>query len=260
MSRASFVLAVLLLKVGSAQQPTYSDANIVNASDYSTGPFAPNSVLTIFGSNLSWYTHALASSDIVAETVPGQMANVAVYIDNRPAPLLYVSPTQINFLVPGNEISGDVPVRVVRQGVWGPEARITLVDAAPALFDIGNGFAIATHGEGSLLTEDSPAQPAEIVVIYATGLGATQPNPSPGQIPQSAAPLLLLDSLTVSLDGRTLPSFRIKYAGATPLSAGLYQINLEMPPETGPDPLIQVAVGNKADSGGLKLAFQPAAK
>ena len=37
-----------------AQAPTYSAAGIVNAWDYSPGPFAPNSVLSLFGTNLSW--------------------------------------------------------------------------------------------------------------------------------------------------------------------------------------------------------------
>ena len=45
----------------------------------------------------------------------------------------------------------------------------------------------------------------------------------------------------------------IKYAGLTPGSAGLYQINLEMPKETGNDPEIRVTAGNLAAQAGLKL-------
>jgi len=210
----------------------------------------------MFGSNLSYYTRALEASDITANTLPIELAGVAVYVDNCRAPMLYVSGTQINFIVPGNEIGGDVAVRVAREGVSGPEVTVTLVDAAPALFDAGTGYALATHGDGTLLTGASPARPGEIVVVYATGLGATEPNPNPGEIPQSAAPLQWLSSLSVSLDGAVLPSFRIKYAGVTPFSVGLYQLNIELPPDVGADPAIQVAMGTQASSGALKLAVQ----
>jgi uncharacterized protein (TIGR03437 family) len=213
-------------------------------------------VLSIFGANLSWYTYALESSDIAGNVLPIELEGVKVYVDNWPSPMLYVSGTQINFIVPGNEIAGDITVRVVREGEWGPEVTVTLVDAAPALFDTGTGYAIATHADGSLITTGSPGQGGETVVVYATGLGATQPNPSPGAIPQSAAPMQWLSSLVVSLDGTALPSFRIKYAGATPDSVGLYQINLELPPDVGTDPEIQVAVGAQSSPAGLQLAVR----
>jgi uncharacterized protein (TIGR03437 family) len=177
-------------------------------------------------------------------------------VDNWPSPMLYVSGSQINFILPGNEIAGNVTIRVVREGVTGPEVTVALVEAAPALFDVGTGFAIATHADGTLLTGASPGQPGEIVVVYATGLGATEPNPNPGEIPQNAASLLWLSSLAVSLDGITLPSYLIKYAGATPGSVGLYQINLELPQDVPADPSIQLAVGTQTNAGTLKIAVQ----
>lgn len=256
MARTLLVLGVLVFRITWAQAPAYTADDIVNASDYSPGPFAPNSVLTIFGSNLSWYTHALQASDIAGNTLPTELASVSVYVDNWPAPLLYVSGPQINFIVPGNEIGGTIALRVVREGVTGPEVSLVLVDAAPALFDTGMGYAVATHGNGSLLTGASPAQPGETVVVYATGLGATVPNPSPGELPQTAASLLWIGTLSVSLDGAVLPPYLIKYAGATPLCAGLYQLNIELPSDVGADPAIQLTMGTQTSSGTLKIAVQ----
>jgi uncharacterized protein (TIGR03437 family) len=256
LQRPSAVLAVLVLKAAFAQAPAYTADSIVNASDYSSAPFAPNSVLSIFGTNLSWYTHALESGDISANTLPIELQGVEVYVDNWPSPMLYVSGSQINFILPGNEVAGNVTIRVVREGVAGPEVTVALVEAAPALFDVGTGFAIATHADGTLLTGASPAQAGEIVVVYATGLGATEPNPNPGEIPQNAASLLWLSSLTVSLDGITLPSYLIKYAGATPGSVGLYQINLELPQDVTADPAIRLTVGTQSNAGTLKIAVQ----
>jgi uncharacterized protein (TIGR03437 family) len=45
----------------------------------------------------------------------------------------------------------------------------------------------------------------------------------------------------------------IKYAGVTPSSAGLYQINLYVPAGTGNDPELEIAAGNLAVQTGLKL-------
>lgn len=253
---SAVVLIVLVSNVALGQAPVYTAANIVNASDYATGPFAPNSVLSLFGSNLSWSTHILSSDDIAANTLPISLANVEVYVDNYPAPLLYVSPLQINFLIPGNEISGDVTVRVAREGVSGPLVTIALVDSAPAVFDLGNGFILAAHADGSVITPSAPALPGETMVVYVTGLGRTQPNPAPGEIPQYAASILNPGSLTVSMDGSVLEWFRIKYAGVTPLSVGLYQINIELPPTAGPNPGIVVTIGGQSSPAGLCLAVQ----
>jgi uncharacterized protein (TIGR03437 family) len=257
LTRMCLVLVVLDAALAWGQAPTYTAASVVNASDYTTGPFAPNSVLSVFGTNLSWSTQTLRSSDIANSTLPTQLANVAVYVDNWPAPLLYVSATQVNFLVPGNEISGDVPVRVVREGVTGPVVTISLADASPALFPLGNGYIIATHGaDGSLITADSPAQGGEIIVVYATGLGRTEPNPSPGQIPMNPATIEGYSSLSVFLDGAPLPWYLIKYAGVTPGSVGLYQINIELPKPVDPDPQIMVTIGSQSSPLGLQLAVQ----
>jgi uncharacterized protein (TIGR03437 family) len=247
------VLAVLALRVAQAQAPAYTADSIVNASDYSSGPFAPNSVLSLFGSNLSWYTGA-GTAPGAGGVVSGNLAGTAVYVDNYPAALLYASGSQINFVIPDNEIAGAVSVQVVRQGVLGPLVTVTLVNAAPALFALGTGFAVATHADGTLLTDASPAQPGEVVVIYATGLGITEPNGAPGEVPGGAALMQWFSSLTVSLNGVTVPSNLIEYAGVTPGWLGLYQINLQLPLNVAQDPTIQVTVGTQSSSATLQIA------
>ena len=246
-------LAFLMGWTAWGQAPSYAAKDIVNSADYSAGPFAPNSVLSVFGSNLSWYTDWLQAGNLVAGTVPFDMGGTRVYVDNVPAPLLYVSPVQINFVIPGNQIAGDVPVRVVRQGLSGPAITLTLRNAAPALFAQASGYAIATDGAGQLLTAANPSSPGAIVVVYATGLGRTQPNPAPGEVPGGAAPILELRNLTVFLDGYPLASYRVKYAGVTPYCAGLYQLNVELPAETGPDPELTVWIDGKSSLAGLRL-------
>jgi len=128
------VAAAVLCGAAWGQAPVYSAAGIVNASDFSAGPFAPNSVLSLFGANLSFGTAAVTTASIEAATLPTQLADVGVYVDNQAAPLLFVSAGQINFLVPSNETPHAASLQVVRQGITGPAVSITLLAAAPALF------------------------------------------------------------------------------------------------------------------------------
>ncbi len=75
MFRAWMALAAIAFGgVASGQGPSYSVANIVNASDYSAGPFAPNSVLTLFGANLAFSTAGLTRAKHRQPTLPIQLA------------------------------------------------------------------------------------------------------------------------------------------------------------------------------------------
>ncbi len=185
--------------------------------------------------------------------LPVEMNFVRVYVNGYPAPMLYVSDGQINFLIPSNLIPGPAVIQVL-SGIYGPEVTVTLVDAAPALFPMPGGYAIATDATGKLLTAEAPAHPNDTVVVYVTGLGYTSPNPGLGAIPNSAWPALA--AVKVALNGAALDPVRIKYAGVTPGSAGLYQINLVLPDGAGVDPEIVVSAGSTAGQGGLKLAMR----
>jgi uncharacterized protein (TIGR03437 family) len=91
--------------------------------------------VSIFGSDLGFCNETKADGPLQEE-----LGGVRVYVANLSAYLLYVD---INFIVPGNQKPAVVPVRVVRQGVTGPEAPITLVTAAPQLFATQDSYVIA---------------------------------------------------------------------------------------------------------------------
>ena len=256
MLRTWLVLALLLTSVAWGQAPVYSADNMVNAPNYAPGPFAPNSVATIFGSGLARSSQGLTADVILNNTLPKELNSTRVYVLDEPAPLLYVSDGQVNFLVPGDQLDGDVTIRVVREGVTGPKVTVTLVDAAPALFQTAAGYAIAAHVDNSVIAPGSPAQAGEIIVVYACGLGRTQPNPAPGVIPQTAALIQRLSDLKVYLGGTAIDPGSILYAGLTPGSPGLYQINLVLPANPGTDPEIRVAIADQSSPAGLKLAVQ----
>ena len=254
--RASLALATLLCGAARGAAPSYSAASIVNSGNYAPGPFAPNSIVTVFGTGLSRSSQQLTAGDIVGGYLPTELNFTRVYVDNFPAPLFYVSDSQINFLVPGNHLAGTMKIRVASEGNTGPEVTLPVVDAAPALFVLAGGYAIATHADNSLVSPDSPAHAGEIIVVYATGLGQTAPNPATGEIPQYAAPIVALRSLQLSLGGVAVDPGLIKYAGLTPMSAGLYQINVEVPGNPGTDPEVRVTIAGQSSPAGLKLAIR----
>jgi len=251
------LLAAAVLTVAAwGQAPSYSASSIVNVSDYSNGPFAPGSVIAIFGTNLSRSVYTLQASDIQFPYLPTELNYTQVLVNNTPVALFYVSPTQINFMVPCTDAVGQMTIQVVREGLAGPVITLPVVAAAPALFVWGAGLAIATHGDYSLVTAQAPAVAGEIIVLFATGLGKTAPDPGPGEIPMYAAPIVNLGTLQVTLGGKAVDGGLIKYAGVSPQSAGLYQINLEIPAATGSNPAIQVTVAGQSSESGLVLPVQ----
>jgi uncharacterized protein (TIGR03437 family) len=225
-------------------KPSYSSASIVNAADNQSGQLAPNAIGTIYGTNLAYSTSAVTESDIHGGALPIMLgaSETTVIIGNFPAALYYVSPTQINFLVPPNLLPGPVSVYVAVDTWRGPVTPLTLAPAAPGLFQLDAHNVVASHADGSVLTPSSPAKPGEVVVLWATGLGQTTPPPDGFQIPIAAAPLIADATLSILFDGVAVSPQAIDYAGQAPGFAGLYQINLTLPMSTGTNPEIRLQV------------------
>jgi uncharacterized protein (TIGR03437 family) len=222
--------------------PVYTAASIVNGADNQSDNLAPNTIGTIYGANLAYGTAALTGSDIQGGVLPIVLGDseTQVFISNYAADLYYVSPAQINFLVPPMLLPGPVSFRVVIDGLEGKSIQLTLATAAPGLFQLDAQNAVATLADGSVLTPSSPAKPGDIVILWATGLGATTPPVIYGQVPTAAAPLVAGANLEILLNGVAVPSSAIDYAGVAPGFAGLYQINLTLPKSTKANPEIQL--------------------
>jgi uncharacterized protein (TIGR03437 family) len=256
MLRAWLALGSFCCGVAWAAAPSYSADDILQASNYAPGPFAPNSVVSIFGTDLARSEYILSPSEIRDNTLPTELNYTRVYVDDTPVPLFYVNEHQINFLIPSRQSVGPAVVRVMRAGISGPKVTISVVDAAPALFLTPSGYTIASHRDYSLVSPDSPAQPGEVIFVWATGLGKTIANPLTGELPPYISEIVNKSSLQVLLDGVAVDPADILYAGLTPQSAGLYQINLKLPDSLGADPEIRVAIGAQTTPAGLKVAVQ----
>ncbi|MCP5119036.1 MAG: hypothetical protein GY953_50175 [bacterium] len=235
--------------------PSYSVASIVNSATNEPGAFAPNTIISIYGQNLAFDTKAISAADIDGILLPTMLAGtgVTVLVGNIPAIVYFVSPGQVNVLIPNNLRPIPVRLQLTRDGRAGPAIPIVLRQAAPALFPLDATTAIATRADGTVVSWDHPARPGEIVVLYATGLGPTNPNPVYRHVPSTAAWIERLDEFELLLDGVRVDPGRIAYAGLTPGFAGLYQINLYLPEDTPVNPEIRIAIGEHRSPGGAFL-------
>jgi uncharacterized protein (TIGR03437 family) len=103
---------------------------------------------------------------------------------------------------------------------------IQLAADSPGIAAFASGGIIAQHGDGSLITDDSPAAPAEYVVFYVSGMGQTNHPVSSGVASPSSPLATPSDSPTLTLNGTSIP---ISFAGLTPTLVGLYQVNFQVP-------------------------------
>jgi uncharacterized protein (TIGR03437 family) len=243
-----------------APAPSYTAAGIVSTCNGAPGPFAPNMGVTIRGAALAFSARALTDADISTGRIPTSLNGVRVFVDGFPAPIFYVSESQVNFLIPANELAGQSTVWLVRESVAGPQVQITLLNAAPALFPSATapGYAIAQLWPAySLMEPDAPAPGGGIVILYAAGLGETDYFPlNADEIPLLAGRLKDMKNFRVYLNGAALDPAMVLYAGICPGWAGLYQINFFLPFDAGTDPEIRLGTGERLSAPGLKLAVR----
>jgi uncharacterized protein (TIGR03437 family) len=98
---------------------------------------------------------------------------------------------------------------------------------------------------GTALTT-RPAKPGETILLYATGLGPTDPAVPPGATFSGAAPTV--DQVTVTIGGVKAP---VAFAGL--VGAGLYQINATVPNVGAGDERLALTVNGMAAQEGISV-------
>jgi uncharacterized protein (TIGR03437 family) len=177
---------------------------VVNAASFKVGALAPNTIGTLYGRDLAFVTRSLAQEDLYNGTLPTTLlgSGVRLLINRTLAFIYFVSPTQINFLVPSTLTPGRAEIQLGLDGRYGEAVPVMLTEFSPALFQVDPETAMATRADGSLVSQERPARAGEVVILYATGLGATRPRLPAGQIPTGAAWLERFEEFRVILDGR----------------------------------------------------------
>ncbi len=261
-ARVGFAVALLSAQTitadlsGVSGAPAYSAAGIVQAASQTATSLAPNTIATLYGANLSFTTRALGAADLVHGDLPLSLDGVTVYVNGIAANLFFVSPGQINFLVPYEITASTATVYVLRNATAGPAVRVSISNTAPAFFEWNGNLAVAQHADGTLISVAAPAKGGEVIVLFAAGLGRTAPDISSGYVAQRAATILYAAQLRVLLNGVECPSGSVLYAGLTPGFAGLYQINLRLPDALPQNPEIRVVIGTQSSPAAVQLSSQ----
>jgi uncharacterized protein (TIGR03437 family) len=153
----------------SEAQPSIS--SVLNAASYDAA-ISPGCWTAIMGSGLASTT---LKPDGTAQVLPTSLGGVSVTVNGSVAELLYVSPKQINLVIPldvrltGNTV---VPLIVTSDGVASRPYNVRLLSHAPAIFTrdgSGTGRALLSNVDADVDTVAS----GDTVFFFATGLGPT---------------------------------------------------------------------------------------
>ena len=214
--------------------PSISAGGIVNNANYAPGttPLAPGSIAAIFGTNLTDGTSCLPAggcnpsfdSDGRLNTV---MSGAQVTVNGNPVPIFYATPTQLGIQIPAELSGSSATVQVSVAGQSSGSMSIPIGANSPGVFtqnQRGTGAGAITHASGTLVNSSNPAQPGEVIVIYATGLGKVTPPVATGALSSgitttAATPVITIDGIAAE----------VRFSGLSNCCVGLNQINLVVP-------------------------------
>ncbi len=197
-----------------AQVPTISPQGLVNAATFRSASSLPvaarGSLVTIWGDNLA---NATAAADSIP--IPTQLSGTQVLFGGVAAPLLYVSPHQINAQVPF-ELPDTSSVDMLVNNGSGESAalRVTLLTQDPGVFVV--------YRQGSPVSSSNQISPGDTIIVFTTGLGPVLPPVPSGQtILSSPLPVVAITPV-VKVWGQPVP---VSFAGLAAGLVGVYRID-----------------------------------
>lgn len=178
-----------------------------------------------------------------------ELADVEVLLNEKPVPLYFVSPTQINFLVPMDApTSGDAEIQVVRKSTQQVVAtsRLPFDHVSPALFILDGspeGQIAALNQDGSVNSPNNAAPIGSYVSLFGTGQGFVPNAPPDGELPTGPLPAQEQSpSLRIVIGSDFVEPSDIQYSGLAPSLVGVWQINVRIPERVAPSSAVDVVV------------------
>jgi len=224
-----FINVPLTFSVGISSN--VSITGMANAASFQQA-FAPGMILSVFGKNLANSTQQAPGTPL-----PLNLGGVSVTINGLPAPLYYVSPTQLNIQIP-YETPARSSLLAVNNNGQVATSTLNVSTSSPGIF-----------ASGGSLVPTANVSPGQGVVLFLTGEGevtpivATGAPPSGQALSQPPQPRL---PLTLTVAGiQVTPLF----VGVPSWSVGVTQVNFVVPPAAslGIQPVV-VKVGDTASS------------
>jgi uncharacterized protein (TIGR03437 family) len=194
--------------------------------------------------------------------LPASLGGVQVLVNGKSAFISYVQPMQVNVLTPPDNAVGPVEVDVItNHGTVA--AMVNMASISPALFTYllqGRFYADALFATdyayvaavGAIPGVTSrPAKAGDYILLFATGLGQTNPPYPVGQVLTAACPVPDLSKVSVLIGGQ--PAL-VHFAGMT--YAGVFQVNIQVPNgiPAGDQPIV-LGVAGQASLPTVYLTF-----
>jgi uncharacterized protein (TIGR03437 family) len=234
-------------------------SNVENGASFLAG-FSQGSWITITGANLSGTTRIWTSADFNGNSLPTSLDQVSATIDGKPAYIYYISPTQINALSPADTALGSVPVQVTCAGKTSNVLNGTEAAFSPALFMFspqGQKYAAAVRTDGQYIGPASlypgltiPAKAGDILQLYGTGFGPTNPTTDFSQKLSGAPPTA--NTVTATIGG---VAATVLFAGL--VASGEYQFDIVVPAGApSGDNLVVLTVGGMTSQANAYLTLQ----
>jgi uncharacterized protein (TIGR03437 family) len=231
---SSAPVTVSVTATGSGASGTPAIGGVANGASFNSS-FAPGSILSVFGSQLSPTTQSASGVPLPVSTL-----GVAVLVNGISAPLYYVAPGQLNVQIPYETTANSSAVLSVNNNGLVSTQSFQVGAAAPGIF---------TDSTGALVPTATAATGQEIA-FYITGAGAVSPAISTGAAPAASTALVDLPkpvaTTTVTIGGA---SAAVDFIGIPPGLVGVTQINVQVPSgiAAGAQPVV-VTVGGIASA------------
>jgi uncharacterized protein (TIGR03437 family) len=236
----------------------YPALSALNAASFQASkPLAPNAIASIFPSGIQFGTDsANAFNQSNPIPLPTTLADIQVMVNGTAAPLYYVSPAQVNFIMPWNAPTtgtADVQVIKVSTGQLLAASPVPMNIVSPAIFvttpaGVGAKLAAVINGDGVTVNDAThPAKRGDYISIYATGQGLVSSPPADGDIPRNGLvssqgnPRVFIGTDytdQIPLQGteqRSIPGVDvnfISFSGLSPSFPGMWQVNVRIPQAT----------------------------
>jgi uncharacterized protein (TIGR03437 family) len=230
----------LAVPAAGGTSPLIRPNGVITASAFGgAAAIAPGTFIEIYGQNLAGTTRSWQASDFTGNAAPKSLNGVSVGINGQPAYVSYISPGQVNALVPSTIAPGTAVV-TVQNGSQISNPYTVMVNAlAPGLLAFPPTFSATEQYVVAILSDYTtyvlppginPAVPSrrakagDIITLYGIGFGPPVPDVPAGNIATQANGLQA--SVAVWFDGH--PG-QVAYAGSAPGFVGLYQLNVVVP-------------------------------
>jgi uncharacterized protein (TIGR03437 family) len=208
---------------------------VQNGADYlGTVQITPGAWATLRGAGL-------ASGPAVQQNIPytNSLLTTQVTMQGQSLPLYYVSPNQVNALIPQGVNQGNQQLTVTRDGNnKSVGINVQVINPQPGIFSVdssgtGQGsIQIANTGYIAGPTSTNPPQKpvarGQFISIYCNGLGPVNGTPPLNGSPAANSPLLSTTATpVVTIGGIQAPP--PSFSGLAPGLVGLYQVNVQVP-------------------------------